>query len=93
MFWSRKPKTESATYRKAKRRLETVSSEEVLRYVDNTHSALGQTVAQIRKSLHGSKTEEALPLILELSAGVETINAASSVLLSRLGAEKEVHIK
>lgn len=93
MIWSRKAKSETRTYRKAKRRLETVSSEEVIRYVDNTHSALGQTVAQLRKSLHGSKTEEALPLLLELSAGVETINAAVSVLSSRLGVDKEVQIK
>jgi hypothetical protein len=83
MMWSRKPKTESAVYRKAKRRLETVSSEEVLRYVDNTHSALGQTVSEIRKSLHGSKATEALPLIEELLTGTETIKAAASVLLSR----------
>jgi len=74
---------ESATYRKAKRRLETVSSEEVLRYVDNTHSVLGQTVARIRKSLNGSKAEEALPLIEDLLAGADTIKAAASVLLDR----------
>jgi hypothetical protein len=90
MLWSRKPKSESKIYRKAKRRLETVSSEEILRYVDNTHSALGQTVSQIRKSLHGSKTEEALPLIEELSDGSETIRAAASVLLSR---NEEVQVK
>lgn len=74
---------ESATYRKAKRRLETVSSEEVLRYVDNTHSVLGQTVAQIRKSLNGSKADEALPLIEDLQNGADTIKAAASVLLNR----------
>ncbi len=90
MIWRRKDPSESKLYRKAKRRLETVPSEEVLRYVDNTHSALGQTVAQLRKSLHGSKTEEALPLIMELSNGAETIKAAASVLLSR---NEEVQVK
>lgn len=74
---------ESAVYRKAKRRLETVSSEEILRYVDNTHSVLGQTVAQIRKSLNGSKADEALPLIEDLQNGADTIKAAASVLLDR----------
>ncbi len=74
---------ESAVYRKAKRRLETVSSEEILRYVDNTHSVLGQTVAQIRKSLNGSKADEALPLIEDLLNGADTIKAAASVLLNR----------
>ncbi len=83
MIWRRKETHESPVYRKAKRRLETVSSEEILRYVDNTHSALGQTVAQTRKSLNGSKTEEALALLKELDTGADTIRAAVSVLLSR----------
>jgi hypothetical protein len=79
----RKETVESAVYRKAKRRLETVSSEEILRYVDNTHSVLGQTVAQIRKSRNGSKAIEALPLIEDLLTGADTIKAAASVLLDR----------
>lgn len=83
MKWLRRETHESPAYRKAKRRLETVSSEEILRYVDNTHSALGQTVAQTRKSLNGSKTEEALTLLKELDTGADTIRAAVSVLLSR----------
>lgn len=83
MKWLRREINESPAYRKAKRRLETVSSEEILRYVDNTHSALGQTVAQTRKSLNGSKTEEALTLLKELDTGADTIRAAVSVLLSR----------
>lgn len=83
MKWLTRQTQESPTYRKAKRRLETVSSEEILRYLDNTHSALGQTVAETRKSLHGSKTEEALALLTELDTGADTIKAAVSVLLSR----------
>ncbi len=83
MFWSRSKPQESAAYRKAKRRLETVPSEEILRYVDNTHSALGQTVAQTRKSLNGSKTEEAHALLQELETGADTIRAAVAVLLDR----------
>lgn len=51
--------------------------------MDNTHSALGQTVAQTRKSLHGSKTEEAHALLTELDTGADTIRAAVSVLLDR----------
>ncbi len=83
MLWSRQTPSESKTYRKAKRRLKTVPSEEILRYVDNTHSALGQTVAQTRKSLNGSKSDEALALLQELDTGADTIRAAVSVLLSR----------
>ena len=83
MSWWRRDPVESPAYRKAQRRLETVSSEEILRYVDNTHSALGQTVAQLRKSLHGSKAEEALSLLEELSLGTETIRAAVAVISSR----------
>lgn len=79
----RNEKPESKTYTKAKRRLETVPSEEVLRYVDNTHSAIGQTVADLRKSLHNRKAEEALPLLLELEQGAETIRAAVAVLSDR----------
>lgn len=90
MNWLRRDPVESAAYRKAKRRLETVSSEEILRYVDNTHSALGQTVAQTRKSLNGSKTEEAHTLLLELDTGADTIRAAVSVLLSR---QKEIAVQ
>lgn len=51
--------------------------------MDNTHSALGQTVAQTRKSLNGSKSDEALALLEELDTGADTIRAAVSVLLSR----------
>ncbi len=88
-FLRREPK-ESPVYRKAKRRLETVSSEEILRYTDNTHSALGQTVAQIRNSLNNRKAEEAVVLMEELHTGAETIKAAASVLLSR---HEEVQVK
>lgn len=83
MNWLRRETSESAAYRKAVRRLETVSSEEILRYVDNTHSALGQTVSEIRKSLSGSKAQEALPLLDVLETGTDTIRAAASVLRSR----------
>ncbi|WPH58291.1 hypothetical protein SEA_LUCKYSOCKE_68 [Streptomyces phage LuckySocke] len=44
---------------------------------------MGQTVAQTRKSLNGSKSDEALALLQELDTGADTIRAAVSVLLSR----------
>jgi len=81
--WFRSVRQEGLVYTRARRRLETVSSEEVLRYVDNTHAALGQTVAQLRKSLSGNKADEALPLINELWQGTETIRAAADVLKLR----------
>lgn len=77
-----KKRTESATYTKARKRLETVPKDEVLRYVDNTHTALGQTVAELRKSLHGHKATEAQALLDELVRGCETMRAAADVLRS-----------
>lgn len=75
-----KRRTESKQYTKARKRLETVSKEEVLRYLDNTHSAMGQTVSELRKSLHGHKATEASALLDEVVQGCETMRAASDVL-------------
>lgn len=75
-----KKRTESKTYTKARKRLETVSPEDVLRYLDNTHTALGQTVAELRKSLHGHKATEAQALLAEVVQGCETMRAAADVL-------------
>lgn len=73
-------KTESKQYTKAKKRLETVSKEEVFRYLDTTHMALGQTVSELRKSLHGNKATEASALLAEVVQGCETMRAAADVL-------------
>lgn len=75
-----KRRTESKQYTKARKRLETVSKEEVLRYLDTTHSALGQTVSELRKSLHGHKALEAKSLLDEVVQGCEVMRAAADIL-------------
>lgn len=84
MFWNRqKVPYESKVYTKSRKRLETVSSDDVLRYLDNTHTHMGQLIASTRKSLARDLPNEADDLLCDIIDCTHALHAAADVLRGR----------
>lgn len=83
MFRKTKPIPQSKTYTKAVSRFGTVPSDEVMRYLDNIHSHMGQVLSDTRKSLTRDDPSEALELLQDIVDGTDIIRAAADVLRSR----------
>lgn len=84
MLWNRpKAPYESKVYTKARKRLETVPSDDVLRYLDNMHSHLGQLIADTRKSLARDLPNQADELLSDVIDAAEALHAAADVLRGR----------
>lgn len=83
MFKKKKPIPLSKTYTKAVSRFETVPSDEILRYLDNIHTHMGQLLSDTRKSLTRENPSEALALLADMVDGTDLIRAAADVLRSR----------
>jgi hypothetical protein len=84
MFWNRqKVPYESKVYTKSRARMETVPSDEILRYMDNLHTHLGQLLTDTRKSLARDLPNEADDLLCDVIDSTHAIHAGADVLRSR----------
>ncbi|APC46420.1 hypothetical protein HWB05_gp157 [Streptomyces phage BRock] len=69
-------------YTKARRRLETVTSDEVVRYMDNLHTAIGRSVQETRKNL--ARNSDEVPLYCnDIRDAAQALLAATDVLKLR----------
>lgn len=67
---------------KVRKRLRQTSTDEIIRWTDNTHTALGQTISNIRKSL--THKNQALAHIEDLRTGALSLLAAADALEEKL---------
>jgi len=65
-------------------RLRKTSDTELIRWVDNIHTALGQNVSEMRKSLTPSGKDQALINIEDIRIGATSLLAAMQVIEERI---------
>lgn len=83
-MWGKSKATyQSKVYTKSRARLETVPSDDVLRYLDNLHTHLGQLLTETRKSLARDLPDEADDLLCDVIDSAHAIHAGADVLRSR----------
>ena len=63
-------------------RLQKVSDQELIRWIDNIHTGLGKNISEIRKSL--TNEDQALAYIADSHQGVVSLMAALEVLEERI---------
>lgn len=73
----------NALYNRLQARLRKVSTDELIRWVDNTHTAFGQNVQELRKSLARDDTHQALVYTEDIRKGATTLLAAMDILEER----------
>lgn len=83
MFKKKTPTPNGKIYTRAVSRFGTVPSDDVVRYLDNAHTHLGQLLSDTRKSLTRDDPSEALELLAEVVDSTEVIRAAADVLRNR----------
>lgn len=83
MIFKKNAPERSKIYTKSRKRLETVPSEEVLRYLDNMHTHLGQLIADTRKSLARDLPNQADELLCDVVDATDALQAAADVLRGR----------
>lgn len=74
----------SALQQRLRNRLEKVSTDELVRWLDNTHTGMGMNVQELRKSLTHDDKSQALVYVEDMRKGATTILAAMDVLEDRL---------
>lgn len=79
MIFRRKFENTDPVYTKARKRLETVSRDEVFTYLDNLHTHLGQQVQTTRKNL-ARNSDEVLMNCKDIRDAAQAILAAVDVL-------------
>lgn len=77
----------SALQQRLRNRLEKVSTDELVRWLDNTHTGMGMNVQELRKSLTHDDKSQALVYVEDMRKGATTILAAMDVLEDRLSPE------
>lgn len=82
MIFRKKYENTDPVYTKARRRLETVPRDEVLRYMDNLHTVVGQCLQETRKNL-ARNTDEVFDYCDDIHAASQSMLAAVDVLKLR----------
>jgi len=63
-----------------RKRFDKISEDEIIRYADNTHTAFGQSVKELRKSLSRDDAQQAWFYMEEIRKGSTTLLAAMDAL-------------
>ena len=66
------------------RRLRSTSDHELIRWVDNIHTGVGQNISEMRKSLTRGNSSEALVYIEDTRTGAVSLLAALKVFEERI---------
>lgn len=74
----------SVMQEKLRKRFRTTSTDELIRWLDNTHTAFGQNIQELRKSLSHSDTRQAWLYMEDIRKGATTYLAAMDALEERL---------
>jgi hypothetical protein len=82
--FKRKAHLDSGIKGKLLRRLRSTNNNELVRWVDNTHTGIGRNISEIRKSLSHNDPTEALAYIDDTKVGAVSLLAAMQVLEERL---------
>lgn len=83
-MFKKKVKGNAEVQSKVLRRLQAVSSGEVVRWTDNIHTGIGRNISEIRKSLTSQQQDQALMYIEDTRNGAVSLLAALQVLEERL---------
>lgn len=67
-----------------KNRFRKVSNDEIIRWVDNTHTAFGQNIQELRKSLSRDDPQQAWVYMEDIRKGATTLLAAMDIIEERL---------
>lgn len=83
-MFKKKVTTNPEVHAKVLRRLQAVSSGEVIRWVDNIHTGIGKNISEIRKGLTSRQQDQALMYIEDTRNGAVSLLAAMDALEERL---------
>ena len=83
MFYAR-VKYDEKIKTKVLKRLKVITNDELVRWVDNIHTAIGMNVSEMRKNLTPGRQDQVLVNIEDMRTGAVSLLAALQVIEERL---------